>query len=276
MFELPELVVLSRQINETLKGKHIQTGCLGNSPHKFVWHNLSHEAFTGLSSGKVIGETHAKGRWLFTELNPGYILLMGEFGGKLLYHPPGSKPLEKYHLQLTFSDGSMLSAMTQMWGAYELYEAGKDRQREYVKGMRVTPVDPEFTLEYFKDLIASLLSGEKRSAKGLLTQDQLIPGLGNSVAQDILFNARIHPRHPLSDMDGEAVAALYAAIRSTIRAVIDQGGRYDELGLFGNPGGYVRLMDSKTAGKPCPNCDTPIEKIQYLGGACYFCPACQV
>lgn len=34
-------------------------------------------------------------------------------------------------------------------------------------------------------------------------------------------------------------------------------------------------MDSRAAEQPCPACGTPVEKIQYLGGACYFCPHCQ-
>jgi formamidopyrimidine-DNA glycosylase len=162
-----------------------------------------------------------------------------------------------------------------MWGAYELYEAGQEMERQYVKGMRMTPLEDGFTPEYLKELIACLLGGEKRSAKSLLTQDQLIPGLGNSIAQDILFKAQIHPRHPISELDDVMIQALYEAIVGTIQAVIDRGGRYDETDLFGKPGGYVRLMDSKTVGKPCPKCGTSIEKIQYLGGACYFCPTCQ-
>ena len=39
MFELPEFVTLAGQINETLAGKIVQTGQLGNTPHKFVWYN---------------------------------------------------------------------------------------------------------------------------------------------------------------------------------------------------------------------------------------------
>jgi formamidopyrimidine-DNA glycosylase len=39
MFELPETVTLSRQINETLAGKTVRRGSLGNSPHKFLWYN---------------------------------------------------------------------------------------------------------------------------------------------------------------------------------------------------------------------------------------------
>ncbi len=64
---------------------------------------------------------------------------------------------------------------------------------------------------------------------------------------------------------------MYTAAREAITA----GGRNDETDLFNRPGGYVRLMDSKSAGQPCPQCGTTIEKIQYLGGACYFCPHCQ-
>ena len=39
MFELPEFITLARQIDETLCGKTISGGSLGNSPHKFVWYN---------------------------------------------------------------------------------------------------------------------------------------------------------------------------------------------------------------------------------------------
>ena len=60
-----------------------------------------------------------------------------------------------------------------------------------------------------------------------------------------------------------------------MRQVVAQDGRYAEFDLHGNPGGYVRLMDAKAAGKPCPECGTIAEKEQYLGGAYYFCPSCQ-
>jgi formamidopyrimidine-DNA glycosylase len=116
---------------------------------------------------------------------------------------------------------------------------------------------------------------EKRSVKGLLTQDQIIPGLGNAIAQDIMYEAHLHPRHPIDDLNPGQRQVLYDAIQDTVREVIAQGGRYDEVDLFNRPGGYVRLMDKNSAGHPCPECGTEIEKMQYLGGACYFCPNCQ-
>jgi formamidopyrimidine-DNA glycosylase len=275
MFELPEFVTLARQMNATLKGKTIQRGQLGNSPHKFVWYNRSHEEFNGLTKRKTVGEARAKGKWLFIPLEPGYVLLLGECGGKVLVHPPGSKVPQKYHLYITFEDDSFLTATTQMWGAMELYERGEERNRQHVKGMRTTPIEPAFTIDYFCALVDDLVEGKKRSAKGLLTQDQIIPGLGNAIAQDILFRARLHPRHPIADLSAGQRRVLYHAIVNTVGEVIEQGGRYDEYDLHGNRGGYVRTMDRNAAGRPCPECGGEIEKIQYLGGACYLCPNCQ-
>jgi len=275
MFELPEYVILARQINATLRGKTVRSGSLGNKPHKFVWYNRTHEEFASLAAGKHLGEAYSRGRWLFVPLEPGDVLVLGECGGRVLYHPPPAQLPETYHLYLTFDDGSALSVTTQMWGAMELYEKGQALERQYIKGMRPTPADANFSFDYFSGLIDSLLTGEKRSVKSLLTQDQLIPGLGNAIAQDIMYRARLNPCHSLADLDTSQRRALFDAIGSTVQAVINQGGRYDETDLFGKPGGYVRLMDKEAAGRPCRDCGTTVEKMQYLGGTCYFCPGCQ-
>jgi formamidopyrimidine-DNA glycosylase len=276
MFELPEMVNLARQMNEALHSKKVQRGQFGNSPHKFVWYNRTHEEFESLTQGKTVGKTRSQGRFLFIPLQPGYVLLLGECGGKAWYHPPGSSVPDKYHLYITFEDDSFFTVTTQMWGAMELYEEGEEQERDYVKGMRTTPIEPEFTFDYFAGLVDDLVEGPKRSAKALLTQDQIIPGLGNAIAQDILFRARLHPKHPIADLTPDQRRALYTAIVDTVSAVIDQGGRFDEYDLYGNRGGYVRIMDKNAIGRPCPGCGGIVEKIQYLGGACYLCPSCQV
>lgn len=276
MFELPEYTVLAKQINKTLVGKRIKRGQLGNSPHKFVWYNRKPEEFTHLTCGRVVGKARVHGRWLIIPLEPGYNLVLGECGGKILFHPAGTELPAKYHLWIEFEDGSSLTVTTQMWGAMELFEAGKEQERQSIKGMRATPVERAFTFKYFSRLMDELLKGEKRSTKSLLTQDQLIPGLGNASAQDILFQARLLPRRSLAELSPGQRRDLYDAIVHTVREITKKGGRYDETDLFGRPGRYVRLMDSASAGKPCPECGMRIQKIQYLGGACYFCPKCQV
>jgi len=275
MFELPEYVNLAKQINAELLGKTIQNANLGNSPHKFVWYNRSQEEFAKLTQGKTIGKAYTRGRWLFIPLESGYILVFGECGGKILFHPAGSNLPAKYHLYLDFTDNTFLTATTQMWGAMELYEQGAELEREYIKEMRPTPIDSRFTLEYFNQLIDELIPQVKRSVKSLLTQEQLIPGLGNAIAQDILFKSGLHPRHPITDLGPEQRSHLFVEIKETISQIIDLGGRYDEFDLYGQKGGYIRLMDQNALQRPCPGCGREIQKIQYLGGACYLCPNCQ-
>ncbi|MGB7053787.1 MAG: endonuclease VIII, partial [bacterium] len=193
--------------------------------------------------------------------------------GKMLYHEPGATLPKKYHMYLTFTDDSFFTATTQMWGAFELHKKGDEQNRKYVKGMKTTPVEDKFTLEYFGKLIDGL--SEKKSVKGLLTQDQLIPGLGNSIAQDIMFGARLHPRHPVEDLNKIQKRKLYKSIKATVSEIIKKGGRNDEYDLYGNSGKYKRIMDKDAVGRPCPECGGKIQKIQYLGGACYFCAKCQ-
>ncbi len=103
MFELPEFLTLARQMNETIKGKYIKQGCLGNTLHKFVWYNRNPAEFARLATGKRIGKAHAKGKWLFVSLEPGYVLVFGECGGKILYHPAGTQPLADRRGQFSFA-----------------------------------------------------------------------------------------------------------------------------------------------------------------------------
>lgn len=275
MFELPEILTLAAQVNEALTGRVVKRGSLGNLRHKFVWYNRGPAEFDALTRGKKIGKARARGRWLLIPMDPGYVLVLGECGGKVLFHPSGSAAPKKFHLHLAFEDGSALSVTTQMWGAMELHEKGKERQRKYIRGMRPIPGETRFTYNYFSDLVDRVARGEKRTAKGLLTQEQLIPGLGNAIAQDILFHAKLHPKHPIDTLTSAQRRRLYRAILATVDEITQAGGRYDETDLYGRPGGYVRIMDKNALGTPCPECGRKVEKIQYLGGACYFCAHCQ-
>jgi len=275
MFELPEYTIIARQINATMTCKTIRRGTLGNSPHKFVWYNRTHEEFAKLIAGQTVGTAYPLGRWMVIPMEPDYTLVLGECGGKILYHPAGSVIPGKYHLYLEFTDGSFFTVTTQMWGGIELHEKGKELESKYIKGMKPTPLDDEFSFEYFSNLINTILERGKQSVKGLLTQNQDIPGLGNAIAQDIMVNAGLHPKHSIADLTEVERKKLHQTIIDTVHEVINQNGRNDEFDLFGNPGGYIRKMDKNTAGQPCPFCKNIIQKIQYLGGAAYFCANCQ-
>jgi formamidopyrimidine-DNA glycosylase len=68
---------------------------------------------------------------------------------------------------------------------------------------------------------------------------------------------------------------MYQAVKSVLQKMTKHGGRDTEADLFGCPGGYRTILSKNTVGKPCPACDTIINKEAYLGGAIYFCEGCQ-
>jgi formamidopyrimidine-DNA glycosylase len=275
VFELPELTTIARQMNEVLPGKVVREGRLGNTPHKFVWYDRTHDEFARLTQGAIVGQARARGKWLFVDLEPDQVLHLGEWGGRILYHEPPTQDPAKYHLLLAFEDGSLLSATTQMWGGVDLCDKGRELEGRYVQEMRVTPIEPEFTWEYFEHLADAAGDGGKRSVKGLLTQQQLIPGLGNAIAQDIMFAAGLSPKRSVSDLSHDEMRRLYEAIVKAVADVMAAGGREDEFDLFGHRGGYRRQMCAKSVGAPCPRCGATVQRLQYMGGACYVCPECQ-
>jgi formamidopyrimidine-DNA glycosylase len=274
VFELPEVVTLAAQVRERLVGRTVVRGTLGARPHKFVSSNRTPDEFASLVAGLTIAGARALAKWLFIDLEPGYVLAFGECGGRLRLHESGSPVDRDVHLLLELDDGSALSMTTAMWGAMELHERGAELDRPGARGLRPTPIDAGFTIDHLVSLVAEQAS-QGRTAKGLLTQESLVPGLGNALAQDILFEAGLHPRRALTSLDRTQVEALHGVIVRTVRDAIDGGGRDDEVDLFGNPGRYRRRMDRRAVGRPCPRCDTAVVKLQYLGGACHICPGCQ-
>ena len=111
--------------------------------------------------------------------------------------------------------------------------------------------------------------------KMFLATEQRIPGLGNGVLQDILWTARIHPRRKMVDIGPGEMKEMFAAVKSVLRQMTDQGGRDTERDLFDRPGGYRTILSKNTAGQPCPNCGAPIVKEAYMGGSMYYCGRCQ-
>jgi formamidopyrimidine-DNA glycosylase len=279
MIEMPEAFNLAKQMNETLKGKTISRFARGTQTHKFLWLNRPDEEYQAILAGKTITGASSFGRSIYLQMGREAMLWWTDAGGKILYHAPGAALPPKYHLGWDFSDGSHLTYQLEMWGAVRLLEAdGFDKRPHEETG--TDPLSPEFTFEKFNTMLEEYPGKTSNGIKGFLVATGYkvpnhIHGLGNAIVQDILFQAGIDPRHKIPALHDDERRNLYDAIRQVLEQAIRAGGRDDELNLFGQPGGYVRRMDSRTAGQPCPNCRTPVLKIAYMGGACYLCPKCQ-
>jgi len=275
MIELPEALVIARQMDAELKGKQVVSGDRGNSPHKFAFVSGDEQEYEAILRDKTVGRSKGHGSAILTSLHPGYTLVLGGGGERITYHQNGDKLPTKYQLRLNFEDDTCLTVTVQGWGNVLLLPQETAGQHRHVQEGRITPLSDAFTWQYLRGLFLEHDQESAKSIKYFMISEPGIWGIGNGCLQDILFRSKIHPRRRVVDITEDEQRALYGAIRDTLTQMVELGGRESERDLYGNRGGYVRILDSKTKGKPCPVCNTPIVKIQYLGGACYLCPTCQ-
>ncbi len=275
MIELPETLIIAEQMNHTLKGKRIAEGNRGNSPHKFAFSSGSSEEYAAIFAGKTVGDSWGHGMSILTRLEPDYTLVLGCGGERILFHTGEATLPKKHQLFVRFDDSAYLTVTVSGWGNTLLLPQAEAGKHLHVREERITPLSAAFTWEYFRQLFEPLPAESKTSLKYFIISEPGIWGVGNGCLQDILFNAKLHPKRRAVATSEDERRTLYDSIRETLQRMVDQGGRSSEANLYGQPGGYRRILDSDTAGGPCPVCGTPIEKAQYLGGAIYFCATCQ-
>jgi formamidopyrimidine-DNA glycosylase len=107
---------------------------------------------------------------------------------------------------------------------------------------------------------------------------QVIAGIGNIYANEILFRTRLHPNREVNRLRGDTIITLYDTMQTVLREAISCGGSSvkDFYAPDGTEGRYKRrhLVYGKE-GQPCPNrCGRMICRLQSERSS-FFCPACQ-
>jgi formamidopyrimidine-DNA glycosylase len=273
MIELPEAVVLGKQIDSALGGKKIRKVAAAHTPHKFAWYTGDPKKYNELLAGKAI--ERAANRGGLVEIKAGDVSVCMGDGAILRYFRKDENLPDKHQLWIEFEDGSHLIGTVQMYAGFYVYPAGVPVDNRYylVAGEKPSPLSAAFNMAYFESLFDS--ESGKLSLKAFLATDQRIPGLGNGVLQDILFNSEMHPKkkvNTLSEMDKKD---LLSSVKEILTDMVDKGGRDTEKDLYGNPGGYETVLSKNTVQKPCKICGSEIRKEAYLGGSIYYCPSCQ-
>jgi formamidopyrimidine-DNA glycosylase len=273
MIELPEAASLARQITETLRGKRVADVIAAASPHKFAWFNGDPGAYRALLVGTVVDGATSHGGFVEVALD-GVRVVFAE-GVNLRVHGTGEQRPRMHQLLVEFDDGSALSAAVQMYGGLWAFRAGTFENPYLETALsHPSPLSEVFDRAYLDALLDSP-QVQTLSLKAALATGQRIPGLGNGVLQDILFEARLHPKRKLRSLADDERRVLFEAVKSTLAEMARLGGRDTERDLLGAPGGYPTRLSRKAAGQPCTRCGTAIVKEIYLGGAVYVRPGCQ-
>jgi formamidopyrimidine-DNA glycosylase len=274
MIELPEALNIAGQINNTINGKRIASVTVAQTPHKLAWYYGEPQKYSDILVGKTIEKANSYGCMVEIKAENTNILL-GE-GAGIRFHRKNEPRPAKHQLLIEFDDHSAISISIQMYGGIGAFlEGGLDNLYYRVAKEKPSPLSPTFDKVYFGHLV-SAQGVQKLSLKALLATEQRIPGLGNGILQDILFNAKMQPKKKVNTLAETDKEVLFNSVKTTISEMATRGGRDTELDLFGSPGGYKTILCKNTVNKPCPVCRTIIKKEAYMGGSVYYCEKCQM
>jgi formamidopyrimidine-DNA glycosylase len=126
------------------------------------------------------------------------------------------------------------------------------------------------------DAFAAVLRRENHTIKRALTDPHLLSGIGNAYSDEILHAARMSPMKLTAQMSDAEISALYHHVVTTLQNWRDRLIR-ETADAF--PEKVTAFRDGMAVhgryGKPCPVCQTPIQRIRYADNEANYCPACQ-
>lgn len=268
--ELPEIMILARQMEEELVSKRVARVEVENV--KCL--NVPIEDFRAGVLDKEVSYVRPRGKWVFIGLDPGHVLLFNTgMGADVIYFEDEGRLPEKYHIKFLLDDGTGFTVRV-WWFCYLhlVTEDGLDGHK-LTKDLGPSPLDDGFTLDYFRNL----LRGRRGGVKTFLTNQRNVAGIGNVYIQDILFGAGIHPLRKIPTLTNADVEALYGSMRTVLTESIAHGGLTYEKNFYGKNGGYGKeqYRVAYKPGEACPVCGTAIEKIKTGSTSSFICPRCQ-
>jgi formamidopyrimidine-DNA glycosylase len=270
MPELPDLVHIVKALAPEIERRRIARATVKNP---IVLRVLVPGSFPELVAGRSFRGLERHGPFLRFGLGDLDLVMHLMLAGRLKLAPPGggaaSRPLPAAAFALELEDGRTLHyGDDKSMGKVYLCPAGSFDSIPGYLSQGLDIVTPAFSFEAFSSLIA-----KKRCQARVFIMDQSsLSAVGNAYADEILFEAGIHPKTPCYSLSPEKRRALYEAVVSVIAWGID------EVEKAGRPldekvRGHMRVRGR--AGEPCPRCGTTIRKAGVLGFDAFFCPRCQ-
>lgn len=100
--------------------------------------------------------------------------------------------------------------------------------------------------------------------KARLLDQHRLAGVGNLIADEVLWRAGLDPRRPASGLDRAEVRRLHRHLRSTIDELARRGGSHTG-----------DLMAQRRPGGRCPRDGSPLERATVGGRTTWWCPVHQ-
>lgn len=266
MPELPDVETLARSLRRTLVGRRIRRARVLSAG---TVRSPSPDRFVRRVRGRRVAAVGRRGKYLLITLEGGLMLLVHLRMTGDLEIVPAREPPDRHTRVIFTLDGrgqagrDLRFVDQRRFGHMDLLPAVALEDFSPLARMGIEPLARAFTPAAFRDLLA----GRRGTLKPFLLRQDVVAGIGNLYADEILFQARLHPGRRVESLRPAEVRRLHEAIRQVLRRATAG------LSRSGRPVGD--LLPAREPGGVCPRCGRPLALIRLGGRATYFCSFCQ-
>jgi len=259
MPELPDVEVYRRFFRRYAAGKTVET----ISADPTIVRNATPQALRQALRGKTFEDPDRHGKWLICRTEGPALLLHFGMTGDLVWS--GEEPERHRHDRLTigFAGGEELRYrnMRKLGGVWLTHDEGETQD---ILG----PLGPD-ALALGRRAFLELLRRRRGGVKAALMDQSFVAGVGNIIADEVLWHARIHPRRRIESLGEEERKLLFTQLHGVLRDAVEG---YDYIPRKRSWLSHVRgLPDAR-----CPRCASPLQRTTVAGRTTYFCSRCQV
>ena len=268
MPELPEVETVKNTLKKQILGKKIKNikilydGIIDTNKDEFK--NIINQEFIDILR---------RGKFLIFELNDYYLVSHLRMEGKYFLKDKTDPLIKHEHIIFDLGDKELRYHDTRKFGKMYLVTKDKLYTDTPLSKLGYEPWDNNLNSTYLKDKLNSNIP-----IKTLLLDQNIITGIGNIYADEILFKAHINPLKKGKDITEKECDLIIKYTKETLEKAIEKGGTTirsytSSLGVTGHFQGELLVHNKE--GEKCPNCGTVIQKIKVNGRGTYYCPKCQ-
>lgn len=214
-----------------------------------------------------------RGKYLIFELKDYYLVSHLRMEGKFFVKNNKDKILKHEHVIFDLDDISLRYHDTRKFGKMFLVDKDKLFVDTPLSHIGLEPWDESLTISYLKEKY-----NQNKAIKTLLLDQNILTGIGNIYADEILFMSKINPYKKGKMLSDDDIQNIINNTRKVLSAAIKMGGTTirsytSSLGVTGHFQG--ELLVHNRDGEVCKNCKTIIIKTKINGRGTYYCPSCQ-
>ena len=259
MPELPEVETFKRYLDSTSLGQRITNVDVQDA---YVLKRISAPQLARRLKGRRFETSYRHGKHLFVRAgNELWLRLHFGMTGSFEYLKADEVAAKTARVIFRFADNGRLAFHDQRkFGEIELVEDVD----EFLETRRLGPDALKISFSRFKAIVGKHCG----AVKAILLNQQLIAGIGNLYADEILFRVRMHPATEASRLGDKNLERLFRATRHVLEKAIALKTDYGRL-----PRSWLLTHRGK-AGR-CPRCGCGLKSATIGGRTSWFCAHCQ-